>query len=192
MRAKEFIVREATLSLSDIIKTAAGQNQSQTKNPNATKTPNTTQGAQGSMGAQQAGSQQTQAGGIKPQTNVTPAPGATPQAPAPGATTQTPVPGAVSAVQPAQGANPNAGKPMGQPDATTTQGSIGNQTPDLSKMNPAQLQQIFKPGKELNVPGLGKMTAGKMTPQGLELDASKVPGIDAKKITIDLKSLSKT
>lgn len=74
-----------------------------------------------------------------------------------------------------------------QPSANTNQ--PGQQQPaDLSKLPPAQLAKLK--GQKLNVPGLGDVTIGNTTPQGIELDTSKTPTLGAKKMTLDLKSLA--
>lgn len=170
MRAKEFI-NEVSPSLANALKTAVMQAvpSKGAANPNATKATTTAQTTQGSMSATQAGAQQSQAGGTKT------SPIASPTAPTLGK----------------PGANPNAGEPMG---ADTEKPGIGAAAPaqqtDISKMPPAQLQATFKPGKTFDIPGLGKLKAGRVTPQGIEFDASASPTLGAKKITVDLKSLS--
>jgi hypothetical protein len=52
--------------------------------------------------------------------------------------------------------------------------------PDLGKLQAMR-------GKQLDVPGLGKVTIGNTTPQGIEVDTSKDPNIGAQKIIIPLK-----
>ena len=123
---------------------------------------------------------------VKPTTGIAPVGSMTPQQASaqqqPGGGTQTTQDGIPKLGTTTQSAT-------GAPQQSTNTPQIGQ--PDLSKMQPAQLQQHLKPGSTVDLPNLGKMTVGQITPQGVEFDASKVPSLGAKKITVDLKSLGK-
>jgi hypothetical protein len=61
---------------------------------------------------------------------------------------------------------------------------------DPNKIQPSMLQTLFKPGQTINLGAGGQAKVKSITPQGVNIDATKVPSIDSN-ITIAPKDLFK-
>lgn len=202
MRAKEFIAREASGSLANMIRQAAT---SQQKKPMGQPAPQDRN--QMKTGVQP----QTSVGSVSPtQASATQQPGGGTQTPQDGTNTTAPAkkPGVmgsfISGMTGGQAsslgslAKMGAARAVGAAGLNSVAGDIdqsridkergmGNEPPEL---DPRQLMTTLKPGTQLDHPELGKLKINKVTPQGIEIDASQSPELGMGKITLDLKSLA--
>jgi hypothetical protein len=202
MRAKEFIISEKTGSLANMIRQAVVSQQGKQMGQPAPQDRN-----QMKTGVQP----QTSVGSVSPtQASATQQPSGGTQTPQNGTNTTEPAkkPGVmgsfISGMTGGQAsslgslAKMGAAKAAGSAGLGSVQKSIdqsrvdkevgmGNQPPEL---DPRQLMTTLKPGTQLDHPELGKLKINKVTPQGIEIDASQSPELGMGKITLDLKSLA--
>ncbi len=203
MRAKEFIVSERSGSLANMIRQAVTSQQGKQmgqpapKDTNQLKTGINPQSSVGSVSPSQASAVQQPGGGTQ-----TPQDGTTttaPQAKKPGIVGSF-IKGVTGGQASSLGslAKMGAAKVAGGAGLGSVQSQIDQNRVDKEvgmgnepeQVDTRDLMTTLKPGTQLDHPELGKLKINKITPQGVEIDASQSPELGMGKITLDLKSLA--
>lgn len=88
-----------------------------------------------------------------------------------------------------QGVKNIAANQLGMKNTVAAMGGNTQQPAQIQK--PEDLGMSLKPGSEIDLPNVGKITVTKSNAQGIELDTSKAPSLGVPKLTLNPKDLLK-